>query len=96
MTSIKAPHPSEPQFPRLSRRLTALPRFVVSREEMKSQEEVFSLVGLWGLWWALADVGSPLPLFNCNYSSSPWGNLVAKIMSQCPHPAFADRSQPPI
>lgn len=59
MTSIKAPHPSEPQFPRLSRRLTALPRFIVSREEMKSQEEVFTLVGL---WWALADVGStPAP-----------------------------------
>lgn len=43
MTSIKAPHPSEPQFPRLSRGLTALPRFIVSREEMKSQEEVFTL-----------------------------------------------------
>lgn len=46
-----------------------------------------------GHWQMLAP---PLPLFNRNYSSSPWGNLVAKIVSQCPHPAFSDRSQPPI
>lgn len=32
----------------------------------------------------------------CDHGPGPWGNRVAKIVSLCPRPAFAEHSQPPI